>query len=242
MKVRGKTELSFSQKKSKRKVKIFIFLIILSILIGMVSQYVLTTPYFRVKEIVVKGNNRLSSNQVLEWANIPLESSIFQVNLKEVAQRINSKSQIKKVEIKRVLPAKILILVEERLPFACLSRKEGLFEIGEDGVIIKRISNPSTLPVIKVANSSSLKKKLKIGIKILHKAEQSGLSFLEIDIKSEDILVGFLKEGVKVYLGKGEHLDYFSYLPFILEISQKEGKEIRYIDLRFNNQVIVGEK
>ena len=99
-----------------------------------------------------------------------------------------------------------------------------------------------TLPVIKIADSSSLEKKLKIGVKILHKAEQSGLSFSEIDIKNEDVLVGFLKGGVKIYLGKGEHLDYLSYLPSILEISRKEGKEIKYIDLRFNNQVIVGEE
>jgi len=240
--VTKRASLSFSQKKSRRKVKIFIFLVILGILVGAVSKYVLTTPYFRIKEIVVEGNNRLSSNQILEWANIPLERSIFRVDIKEVTQRISSKSQIKEVEIRRVLPAKILILVKERLPFACLSRKEGFFEIGEDGVIIKRVGNPMTLPVIKVANSSSLEKKLKIGVKILHKAEQSGLSFSEIDIKSEDVLVGFLKGGVKIYLGKGEHLDYLSYLSSILEISRKEGKEIKYIDLRFDNQVIVGEE
>jgi len=214
--VTKRASLSFSQKKSRRKVKIFIFLVILGILVGAVSKYVLTTPYFRIKEIVVEGNNRLSSNQILEWANIPLERSIFRVDIKEVTQRISSKSQIKEVEIRRVLPAKILILVKERLPFAC--------------------------PVIKVANSSSLEKKLKIGVKILHKAEQSGLSFSEIDIKSEDVLVGFLKGGVKIYLGKGEHLDYLSYLSSILEISRKEGKEIKYIDLRFDNQVIVGEE
>jgi len=99
-----------------------------------------------------------------------------------------------------------------------------------------------TLPVIKVASSSSLEEKLKMGVRILDIAEQSGLPFLKIDIKNKDTLVGFLEEGVEIYLGKGDHLDYFSYLPSILEISRKEGRDIKYIDLRFNNQIIVGEE
>jgi len=89
-----------------------------------VSKFILTAPYFKIKEIALQGNNRLSREQILEWANIPLERSIFQVSLKEIAERIALKSQIKKVEIRRILPAKVLILVEERLPFACLVRKD----------------------------------------------------------------------------------------------------------------------
>ncbi|GAF67915.1 unnamed protein product, partial [marine sediment metagenome] len=33
-------------------------------------RFLLTAPYFEVKEVAVQGNSRLSSDQILGWANV----------------------------------------------------------------------------------------------------------------------------------------------------------------------------
>ena len=205
------------------------------------GRFVLTAPYFEIKEVAVQGNDRLSSDQILGWANIPLKRSIFAVNIKEISQTVASKSQIKKVEIRRILPAKVLIVVEERLPFAYLSRGKELFEVCDDGVIIKKTIDSIDLPLIRVDSSFSLEEKLSREVNILLMAQQLGLHFLELDTRNRDALVGILESGIKVYLGKGDHLDYLSYLPSLLEVYREKEKGVEYIDIRFNEQIIVGE-
>lgn len=205
------------------------------------SRFLLAVPYFEVKEVAVQGNSRLSNDQILGWANVPLKRSIFAVNIKEISQAIASKSQIKRVEIRRILPAKVLIVVEERLPFACLSRGKELFEVCDDGVIIKKTIDSMNLPVIRMAGSFSLKEKLSREVNILFMAQQLGLPFFQLDVRNRHTLVGVLESGIKIYLGKGDHLDYLSYLPSLLEVYREKEKGLKYIDIRFNEQIIVGE-
>lgn len=205
------------------------------------GRFILTAPYFEIKEVAVQGNDRLSSDQILGWANVPLKRSIFAVNIKEISRTVASKSQIKKVEIRRILPAKLLIVVEERLPFAYLSRGKELFEVCDDGVIIKKTIDSTDLPSIRVDSSFSLKEKLSREVNILLMAQQLGLHFLELDMRNRDALVGTLKSGIKIYLGKGDHLDYLSYLPSLLEVYREKEEGVEYIDIRFSEQIIVGE-
>ena len=202
----------------------------------------MTIPYFRIEKIQVRGTSRLSKDQILEWADIPLQRCIFQVNLKKIAQKVTSKSQVKRAEIRRILPSTILILVEERVPFAYLSKENDLFEVDREGVVIGKARDLIDLPLIRVADSSSLEEEIKLGVKILHAAQELGLSFPELNIEDKDAILGFLETGEKVYLGEGAYVDYLSYLPSVLKASKREGENVKYIDLRFNNQVIVGTK
>ncbi len=204
-------------------------------------RFLLTAAYFEVKEVAVQGNSRLLNEQILGWANVPLNRSIFALNIKEISQAIASKSQIKRAEIRRILPAKVLIVVEERLPFACLSRGKELFEVCDDGVIIKKIIDSMNLPVIKVASSFSLQEGLSREVNILLTTQQLGLPFSQLDVRNRDTLVGILESGVEIYLGKGNHLDYLSYLPSLLEVYREKQKGVKYIDIRFDEQIIVGE-
>jgi len=204
-------------------------------------RFLLAVPYFEVKEVAVQGNSRLSDDQILGWANVPLKRSIFVVNIKEISRAIASKSRIKRVEIRKILPAKVLIVVEERLPFACLSRGKELFEVCDDGVIIKKTIDSMNLPVIRMAGSFSLKEKLSREVNILLMAQQLGIPFFQLDVRNRHTLVGVLESGIKIYLGKGDHLDYLSYLPSLLEVYREKEKGLKYIDIRFNEQIIVGE-
>lgn len=212
---------------------ILIFLIVISGIV--ISRFILSTPYFQIKEIQVEGREELSEETILEWANIPLYKSIFQLNPEAVKERISSKPKIKKVIIKRLLPSKVLIQVKERKPYVYLIYKKMLFEVDEDGVVIGKAKKLQDLPEINGVSSLSDKEKIKTGTKIIKYAQEVGVNFAEVNIENINNILGYLSGGIKVYLGKGTYLEYLSYLPLIFA----EKRRIEYVDLRFNRQVVI---
>jgi cell division protein FtsQ len=205
------------------------------------AWFVLTIPYFCITRVEVKGQERLSKDIILKWAAIPKQSSIFRVNLKDVSERITSASRVKKTEVRRVFPSTLLILIEERSPFAYLKKGSRIFEIDEEGVIIGEAVKKQHLPLITGAGVSPDKtQRIEMGVKVLASFQKWGLPLSRIDIVNENCLVGYLEKGPRVYLREDHDLGYLSCLSLILSDAKRAGKRVEYLDLRFNQQVVVG--
>ncbi|MEA1965060.1 MAG: cell division protein FtsQ/DivIB, partial [Candidatus Aerophobetes bacterium] len=155
----------------------------------------------------------------------------------------SSKPQIKRVEIRRILPSTIIINVEEREPFAYTVYKGVYYEVDDEGVIIGKRGKMQELPLIIGFDSLSEAGKVKRGVRVLNLSKDLGFFFSKVSIKDENNIVGYLREeDIRVYIGKGERLNRLSFFPLILSDAENEGKEIEYIDIRFHNQIVVGLK
>jgi len=230
-------------RKSHLRRNIFIFLTFLSIVGVSVAILTIAEPYFSVKNIQIKGEERLSEEEIKRWIDVLSQESIFRIDLKGIAQKISSKPQIKRVEIRRVLPSTIIINVEERKPFAYIVYKGVYYEVDDEGVIIGKRRKVQELPLIIGVNSLSDVEKVKRGVRVLNFSRDSGFFFSKLSVKDENSIVGYLKkEDIEVYIDKGERLNYLSYFPFILSDAENEGEKIKYIDIRFHNQIVVGLK
>lgn len=203
-------------------------------------RYVYTTPYFKVKEVRVKGAGRLSEPTILGWAGVPLEKCIFAVNLRRISRRIESRPRVRKAKISRSFPLTIVIEVEERQPFVYLLCDKVLWEVDEEGTVLGEVDVLRDLAVITGISSPSQKERINSGVRIIKTCRKIGISFSEVNVKDEAQMVAYLRGGIKVYLGTGEHLEYLSYLPFIMADLKTKKKRTNYIDLRFNGQVVAG--
>jgi len=226
----------FGERKKKGIFFFLAFLLLMGIVIG---RYVFTTPYFKLKEVQVRGERRLSEATILRWADISPRKCIFGISLREISRRIESNPRVKRAQVKRFFPSGILIEVEEREPLAYLLYRDLLWEVDEEGIVLGKADSPQDLPVITGVRSFSQKKRISSGIKIIKAFKRAGLPLSEVNVEDEEKMIAYLRK-IKVYLGKGEHLEYLSYLPFI--IADLKDKRISYIDLRFNGQVAVGLK
>lgn len=241
---RGKFALEHKLKRKRlrrqRKLKALILLITLAVLGWATAKYVLVSPYFEIEIVRVEGANRLPQEKVLKWANISSGKSIFQVNLKKIAKRVSSSSLVKRVEVKRVLPSTVLIRIEERIPFVYLSQKGNFYEIDNEGVILGKGEKNKDLPIIVGISSSSESEKIKSVVRLLRVTEELGLFFSRVKMNSRGTMVGYLKNGPAIYLGEKPYLAYLSYLPSILAERGEKGRDIKYVDIRFRNQIVVG--
>jgi len=119
--------------------------------------FILSSPYFRIRETVVRGCKELTEKDVLAVAALPSGANLLAFNLEKTAHAIRRNPWIKEVFVGRELPDRIVIEVRERQPIAVLKQQDGLFLVDKEGLRFKRVEQADDvdLPVLTGAEESS---------------------------------------------------------------------------------------
>src|SRR5258705_7165216 len=84
---------------------------------GGALHWLLTTQRFAVASVEVRGVSRVPADQILAVAAIPRGSNIFKLDTLGVIGRVESLPEIRRADVVRELPNRVVISVEERRPF-----------------------------------------------------------------------------------------------------------------------------
>jgi len=103
-----------------------------------VYVYLLEDPFFRVREVEVEGNQKISRETILLLTKLEGMPNLFTLRLKEVAKRLESYPWIEQVKARKVFPNRIVIYIEERKPIAILQLEE-LYYVDTKGVIFSPV-------------------------------------------------------------------------------------------------------
>jgi len=119
--------------------------------------FILSSPYFLIRETVVRGCKELTEKDVLAVAALPSGANLLAFNLEKTARAIRRNPWIKEVFVGRELPDRIVIEVRERQPIAVLKQQDGLFLVDKEGLRFKRVEQADDvdLPVLTGAEESS---------------------------------------------------------------------------------------
>ena len=100
--------------KRKRKIKkILKWTSLICIIIGGVT-FALVSPIFNIQEIEVSGNVLVNADTIISLSQLSKDQNIFKFINQQVEEKIKEEPYIQSVSIKRVLPNKVKIEVEER--------------------------------------------------------------------------------------------------------------------------------
>ena len=224
------------QKKSGRGARFSIFLIICLTIAILLVRYTLT---FELREIQVEGVKRLSREQILEKANVSLNTCTFWVNLSAITRQIESLNLVKRAEVRRVLPSTLQMRIVEREPFACWRCEDGFWEVDDEGVILGRVPESSNLPLI-IGVSPESNDQLKLSLNILRFTQKIGFSLQKIDFSSSSTgIIAYLEEGIVLLINERSYIESLSYLPLVLKDLEKRGEKVSRIDFRFSDQIVV---
>src|SRR5499426_1153270 len=80
-------------------------------------HWVLTTQRFAVASVEVRGVSRVPPDQILAVAAIPRGTNIFKLDTMGVTGRVESLPEVRRADVVRELPNRVVISVEERRPF-----------------------------------------------------------------------------------------------------------------------------
>lgn len=98
--------------------------------------FVTDSPYFAIKDITISGTNMLSDEAVLELTGIELGTNTFSVDLNEVEDRVAMSPWCAFVSVKRLLPDRFEIAVQEHEPAFWMVQGDELYYTDIQGNIL----------------------------------------------------------------------------------------------------------
>lgn len=200
---------------------------------------------FPVEKILVSGNYHLEEDEIKGLINIR-HRSIFKLSLDDLERGLKKKAWIKNVVLRKQFPDTIMVNVEEADPRALLSINERMFLIDTEGNVLEEIEDQSTpfLPVIRGIDPKEDIGGVLEAIKLITALDErnilSGKESIEIMLKAYGLVINMDGEYVKV--GYGNYREKLGrWMDIEAEIRGKN-IEVDYVDLRFENEIIVKPK
>ncbi len=226
-------------RKRKKMKKIIKFLTLLFIIIGGVV-FALVSPIFNINEIQVKNNNLISPETIISLSNLSEGQNIFRFNKGKTEKEIKTNAYIESVNVKRKIPNKIEITVEERERNYNVEFLNGYAYINNQGYILEISEQKLDLPVIQgisteqeqIVEGNRLNvedlEKLETVIQIMNICKSYDLDkkVSTIDISNKNNYTIYMEQEKKtIYLGDESNLNNkMLYVPTILnENKDKEG-------------------
>lgn len=225
-------------KKKKRIKRMLKFTALLIIIIAGII-FALVSPIFNIKEIDVSNNEQIKTETIVSLSQLNLGQNIFKFNKNKVNKNIKTNAYIESVEIKRKLPNKVQIQIEERKQEYNVEFLNGYAYINNQGYILQISEEKQALPTIQGIstpdeqivegnrlNSEDLEK-LEIIIQIMNICKNYELDskITNIDISTKDEYTLYLEEEKKtIYLGDKSKLSDKMLLVQVI-IEKTKGKE-----------------
>lgn len=228
------------------KIGIIILIIFIAIVLTMFS------PLFNIKEILVSGNSKLSKDTIISLSGIIEGENTYKINKSKVEDKMkDSSAYIDNIKIKRILPSKIEIQVEERVATFMLEYGGGYVYLNEQGYILEISNEKLEIPIIQGASTSdeNIKvgnrlctedlKKFSIVLKIMQSAIQADIAKLitKIDISNEEnYKIVFETEQKTAHLGDGTNItNKIGYIQLFLEDEKTVPGEI-FVNMDLNKR------
>jgi len=232
--------------------------------VGLILLWMVVTEYrvwleksetFCIRKIELHGLELLSEADIFQLCGLVPRSSIWEVNLEEISERIASNAFVEKIRVDRRLPDILRIRVEEKRPVALLNFQGNFFSVDREGLVLP--SKPGKLYDLPVL-SGAFRGAVRVGGQVTGRFVQQGLCFLililedrpELYNRISEIVVGrpegltlyTSRGGVPIWVGEGGYGWKIRYLEAILDevVRGRKFSQIRYIDLRFVGQIVVG--
>ncbi|MBW2648237.1 MAG: FtsQ-type POTRA domain-containing protein [Deltaproteobacteria bacterium] len=115
-----------------------------------VCNFAMCADYFRLKNTIVRGCNKVSKERVVELAEISSSMNILTANLGKMAREVENDPWIKAASIGREFPDRLVVEVVERDAAALLKRGNDLYIVDRDGVVFKKFEagDSADVPVL----------------------------------------------------------------------------------------------
>ena len=237
---------------SARVTKILIFYLVMGFLGWNFFNFIFSSNFCSIEEVIIKGNDYLSKDEIFSKSQIQLGENIFKLDLKESIDSLEQEPRIKEVEIKRVIPNKIIISLKERKAAAIVRIGEEYFSSTKEGIVLSKIDRSEErfgLPLVLGLEID----KIKIG-EIIDKSEfRAALEsinsievilpkkFCQVQILSpDDFMICNKDDTLKVRVNRPEVIiNKENLLREALDKIEREKLLVEYIDIRFKDSLVI---
>ena len=208
------------EKKKRKKRKTNLIIIVMVLLLGGISAYLLTSPSFAIQQISIKGNAKVSSQEIRKLAEIQNGDNIFSKLSIVMKVKLKQNGYIEDVEINKIFPNKVEINITERKQqFQIKTEEEGYIYIDEQGYILAHGVDKLEFPTIigmdvKVSDVGTLHRlgendldKMENVLQIRQECINIGIADKITQIQvNDEYIISLENEGIAINLGDATNL------------------------------------
>ncbi len=218
---------------------------------GRVAGALQESSNLKLSKVMVEGAHYLTQDEILKTAHLTAGDGMFQVDLKDLNQKLQKMSWVDQVFVERRLPSSILISIRERKPVALLDNGS-LYGVDKDG----RILSPSDallnqdLPLISGISFSADA----VGTTQTAQILKPALDFFSFMAKKDDVLAHDVSEvnlsepeSLKVTFINGTQVTFnttvsesdLKRMALVLGDLNEKGKKAGTMDFRYRDMAFV---
>jgi cell division protein FtsQ len=229
------------------------------------DRLVYNNPRFAIQQIVVDNDGVLTPERVVQFAGVQVGQNLLSLDLSQVRNNLEMLPLVRSVEVRRMLPNRLLIRVDERIAMAQLrvpTRElvNSVFYIDRDGVVMKPIKladgtvlqpqMPRPVPTLTGVPLADLRvgrqvesEQIYRALELLDKLDQAVAGSLmeveQIDLSKARQLVLTTRQHTQVKLDVEDFPQQLRRLGVILRWAQQRQKSVQVVDLTVNRGVPV---
>ncbi len=216
------------------------------------ADLVLSASVFRVERIVVRGNDHLSTGEVLALVSGLRGQSLLRADLAAYRTRLLDSPWVTDATLRRVLPSTVEILVGERVPIALARIGTRLYLVDDRGVLVDEYGPQYAefdLPIVDGlavgTDGAGTVDRTRVAlvarlVAALAAHPDLGRRVSQIDVRdAHDAVVILQGDAALLHLGEDQFVARLqSYVELAPALHQRV-PDIDYVDLRFDDRVYV---
>ncbi len=207
-------------------------------------------PYFALTEIVVTPTRHVRGGTLLEAADLRAGTSLWRVDTRELAARLERDPWIRRAAVRREFPRRLVVDLAEREPVAILYL-DHLYYVDATGLAFARVGerDPLDLPFVTGVEAAIVaderpyaRHAIRQALRLLRMLGASGLPFRvsEVHIEREQGVTVFpIEPRVAVAFGWNGFGTKIARLTRVLEDFRGRERRIREIDLTMGTEAVV---
>ena len=203
-----------------------------------------------IEQVTVSGcrNERLAEVQRIA-DDLCKGKPLFWFDAEELRQRIEERRWVKGLLIRRDPPDRLSLVIEERKPLLWLIRPTGVYLLADDGIVLDRVNQGNLAPIPVVADPRSqtdeaLVQLIRVAARLRDRQGEFFDRLTELRWGERGPIVYLENLPAPIYLSRydaTQNIPNFQML-FLNELSKRPDLDkIRYFDLRWEQEVAVGE-
>lgn len=208
------------------------------------------SSFFDIARVEYEGQSRLPYEELTRLSGLEQGVNIFSVDLAQTCRRIGTSPWVREVTVRRALPSRLRVEIEERVPVALIKANGELYLAAPDGVILGPASDADRGAFLRIGGIAIHEGRAEpdAGAKVVAALELAdflkGRSFPgpedDVEVRVDDPSnVVLMINDVEVRLGRGGYEEKFKRLSEVESDIRRRQIELAYIDLRFADKVVV---
>ena len=210
-------------------------------------DFIVESRYFSVREIQVRGGEKVSGNEIVTSAGLSKGRNFGKVDPPAIERKIAKHPWVRGVRVPRECPRRISIDVDERMPRAIVALRK-LYYVDTDGVIFAEVQGGDrmTYPMLTGLSAEqlnapdpTLRKRVQEAMHLGELMARRGHVLSEIHFDQPDQLVVYTAhQAMALRMGWGDWEEKLARLERLLTLWKGNETRLASLDVSFRDQIV----